>query len=823
MKRSFFTTLIKINSVVILILLIAVSLKAAENPFLIPEVGSASYAQGPFSSNMNPALSDLPDESPLLSYRFLKWDNEEKSNHLLLLNILGLSFTYGWYDHVYNSTVGDVEHAGANYFNINKGFMFNNYFGFGAGYSFSQSDTKAYDNYGAWSLGFLLRPWNFLSLGIALNDLSGSMGGSSIKRKEVYSISVRPFTDRLNLSMDATRLAGQGIGDMNLAFSTDIRLVYDISLFFRSDLDANMKFGITIPFFTRSARRPMGSSGIFDFYRSANSGDIAEYNSFSLTIPFTQYKNALSLTPDDTLLKISLNRNINELESEGLFTEKKITFLEIIEGIEVAAQDGTISGIILEIDDAGMGFAQIQEMRQSLQRFKETGKKVYAVMNVPGNKEYYLATAADKIYFTPNSTFEITGLSAEVYFFKNLLAKIGVKFEVVKHGEYKSAYESFNREHMSDQARENLVSLIKDLNDQFISDIRKDRDIPDEKITGLFAAGLMSPDEAEQAGFIDEVMYYDEALKNISGSLAVVRLGDYLGESEKSYIWGPIPAIAVLYIDGSIVRGKSTRSMFASTIGDATYHEMIEKAFKDSNVKAVVVRVSSGGGSAAASDYMLNDLMKYKKKYPKPVVFSFGNVAASGGYYVACSGDRIFASGGTITGSIGVITGKVSMKELYEKLGINKDTIKMSEFADIFSESKDLSDREREVVQKGVDFIYDRFTGKVVEARNITDTDIGNKAEGRVFSGTQGRENNLVDEMGGLVAAIEFARSEAHIDDNFSLMILPDEDTVLKGMLASDEMKSLTQYLRPLMKHLEPVQYGNERALYLLPYTIEIK
>ena len=195
--------------------------------------------------------------------------------------------------------------------------------------------------------------------------------------------------------------------------------------------------------------------------------------------------------------------------------------------------------------------------------------------------------------------------------------------------------------------------------------------------------------------------------------------------------------------------GDTFETGWFRSIGNEAYREALEKAFNDPSVRAVVIRINSGGGSAAASDQMWNSLVRLKKKYRKPVVFSFGNIAASGGYYAACTGDRIYSNRGTMTGSIGVVFGKITLEELYRKLGISKEVIKMSEFADIFSESRHLTGKEKNLLQEGVNFTYDRFTGMVVRARGISAGEVSRIAEGRVFTGLQAIGNRLVDEEGG--------------------------------------------------------------------------
>jgi protease-4 len=523
------------------------------------------------------------------------------------------------------------------------------------------------------------------------------------------------------------------------------------------------------------------------------------------------------------MLTLRIEREFMEVEKESFFGKRKISLVEIMEGIRQASTDRTISGLILEINYCGLGFAQIQELREEIRNFRSSGKSVHAVITAPGNREYYLASSADRIYYSPNALFTITGLSANVYFFKSLMAKVGIRFESISHGKYKSAFESFTREGISDEARENLTAIVKDLNEQFLTDISQERKLSPEALDAVLKGGGITPEEARALNFIDEISYYDAALEAIDKKLVTVKFGRYIDERKRDLSWGRKPAIAVIHVGGNIVRGGSSNSALGASTGDRTYEEMLTRSFSDESVAALVIRVSSGGGSAIASDLMQRRLIQLQNKFRKPVVFSFGDIAASGGYYIACTENTIIADRGSITGSIGVISGKLTLRELYEKLGVSKETIKMSDLADIYSESKDLTPEERAVIQKGVDYIYDQFTGKVMEYRGIPAERIPAVAEGRVFTGSQALPKGLVDRMGGLVTAIELAAEKGAISREYELQILPDQDSILSGMLESDDLKAVKEMIRPLIRNYDMTRFGNERALYIMPYRLEIE
>lgn len=810
----------------VIIILIGFSITGAfadgERPFDMLPQSSVSSNETSFAPLVNPVFPDV-SSGPSISYLIQNYRGEDTCNHIFLLNTAGFSFSCLWFNNLYNREGDEIDSVKTRYFKIGKGFFWNNAIGVGLDYSFTRSRYEAFDDYKSLSFGFLFRPFNFISLGFVARDMnSPELGGSSVRQSEVYSISLRPYRDYLTLSFDARRWEGEKFDKSDFLFSGSLHLFYDISISASADLDKNFTCGMSIPL----GAGP--STLVFDGYNVKNTTEAPDSMVLGASIRGEKYKS--SFIPTRRFLKIVFEEKINEIEAEGLFRERGVIFYDILSAIQNACDDDSIKGILLKIDNAALGMAQIQEIREELRHFRGSGKRVYSILTTSGNKEYYLASVSDEIFFTPSSYFSLTGLKAEVYFFKKLLEKVGVKYESVKKGRYKSFNETFTREHMSPEFRENLLALITDLNDQFINDILKDRGIDEEIIDRLFRNGIMTPGEALNAGFIDSVEYPGDALNIIMDRYRIpvmsVEMPDYLDENFRTRRWGPVPRIAIVYAAGSIVRGDSKGGIFSSeVIGDDTYRDAVYAAFKDRSVRAVVIRVDSPGGSAAASELMWHYLMEMKEKYPyKPVVFSFGNTAASGGYFISSTGSPIFGSRGSITGSIGVISGKLSLEKLYGMLGINRDVIKMSEFADIFSEADELTEAEREVLQRGVDFIYNRFTGKVEKYRGIKKEKIPEVAEGRVFTGNQAEKNRLVDNIGGLLAALRFARVQANIRGEYEIRHLPRRETPLLNLFEENITSRLSsEELKILVRNLQMIDFKDELALYFFPYHVVIK
>lgn len=805
--------------ILILSILLTASAEAAErySYFLPPSAFSASCSSGAFSSLANPVFTQR-DLYPFAAYSFVK-ESDAEFNHFASVNLFDFDFVYSRYNGILNDDITG-EDTSVSLYTINRGFMLKNALGMGLGYSFTSSDNNEFDRCSGWHIGFLLRPVWFISAGAVFREIEDKSLEDKKFRSETYSLALRPFTDRVTLTADTTRYSSHIPLDNILTFGVEITAYNGLTFTLKGDTDKNYTFGMNIPVSFRE-RGPLLMN--IDGYGGANDSS-SDFYSGGISFTAAREKKSFNGTVAGKPLYIRLNGNfIEENASYSFLSGRERSFHHLLAGIKKGAADSSISSLILDIDNISFGFGQIQEIRDEILKFRQSGRKVYALMSYTGNREYYLATAADKIYFTPNSTFSITGLKMQLYYIRELLDKAGVKFESVSRGKYKSFNETYTRGDMSPAAKENMQEILADLNDQFISGISEGRNIPVEKIRELFTAGFYLPETAKEQGFIDEIMHRESAVDTLTEKSRMIKFENYIEEAERFREWGPVPEIAVVHVTGTIISGNGGNSSFSSTTGDYDYREALEKAFTSSSVKGIVIRVDSGGGSASASDYMWNYLLLMKKKNPKPVVFSFGNVAASGGYYIACTGDRIFADKGTITGSIGVVAGKISLKELYSKLGITSETLKMSEFADTFTETRELTVKEKELFQKNVDFIYDRFTGRVIEGRKIDASRISDLAEGRVHTGRGAAQNGLADENNGLMAAIEYAVKISSIDDYYTVVHLPEKGGYLRGLMRSSIESSVLNSFGLLIKAAGKYNFPDERELYMTPYIIEIE
>ncbi len=505
---------------------------------------------------------------------------------------------------------------------------------------------------------------------------------------------------------------------------------------------------------------------------------------------------------------------------------------QILKDLDKAKSDEKIKGIFLKLANVPSGMATLGEVRDALLDFKESGKFIYAYADIYTQKSYYLASVADSIFMTPEGMFLLSGLSAEVTFYKNALDKLGIEMQVIKHGSYKSAAESFTRDNLSDENREQIEGYVGSIWNKMVSDISESRNIPVDKIN-QYTDELVSLENKKlvETGLIDDLIYYDEMIALMKKRLNVdeakdvesIRLTSYADVASKEKKEYSRDKIAVVYAMGLVVDGSAGEGY----IGSERIARAIRKARRDKSVKAIVFRVNSGGGSVVASDVIYREALLAAQA--KPFVASMGDVAASGGYYIVAPADTILASPSTITGSLGVIFSIPNMKELMnDKLGITTDVVKTNKHADIYSVFDPLDAQERVFIQKSVDDTYKNFISLVADNRNKTYEEIDAIAGGRVWSATDALDLGLVDLFGGLDRSIEIAAEMAGLED-YRVQSLP----VLENPL-TQIMKELTggAHIRALKKELgqEYIHYKNIQAIRemhglqaILPFEIELK
>ena len=449
------------------------------------------------------------------------------------------------------------------------------------------------------------------------------------------------------------------------------------------------------------------------------------------------------------------------------FDNDKIGLNSILNAIENAKDDENIKGISITTLGVNAGIAQTQAIRNKLLEFKESGKFIKAYADIYDQKSYYFSSVADSIFMNPVGAVDFKGLSSEVLFFKDLEDKTGVKMEVIRHGKYKSAVEPFLYNEMSDANRNQITIFLKSIWNEMVADISNSRNKTIEEINNV-ADNLLARNAtlAIENNMMDGAIYVDEytnKLKiacgiSLDDDLNKISISDYISIGKGRIIATASDKIAVIYAQGEIIYGKGDENL----IGQDLIIKALKKARKDTNVKAIVLRVNSPGGSALASELIWRELELTKETLP--LVVSMGNVAASGGYYLSCNADRIFAEPTTITGSIGVFGIIPNFSKLANTIGVNAEQVSTNKGAN-YSVFEPMTDEFRLVTTEGVEAVYTTFLERVAKGRNMTIEAVDSIAQGRVWSGVDALNNGLVDELGNLDDAILYAAELAEITD----------------------------------------------------------
>ncbi|WP_299532218.1 signal peptide peptidase SppA [Ulvibacterium sp.] len=477
---------------------------------------------------------------------------------------------------------------------------------------------------------------------------------------------------------------------------------------------------------------------------------------------------------ENSILELRIQRPVKDYVGKTAgdpfdgFFEQSLGLDDIVQAIEVAVKDTDIKGISIPNNFIMAGLAQTQTIRKALSKFRESGKFVYAYADFYPQKDYYLASVADSIFLNPVGKMDFKGLSTEVLYFKDFQEKTGIKMEVVRHGKYKSAVEPFLSNEMSPENRTQIHELLESLWNSMLSDISEQRDISEGDLNVIAdTLGARSPEFALKSGLIDSVLYFDqyeEKLAKASGlehpdQLNYLSLEDYIGYAKTQEISSGRDKVAVIFAQGEIIYGEGGQDL----IGQGIMNEALIKARDDKSVKAIVVRVNSPGGSALVSDIIWRQIELAKMK--KPVVVSMGNMATSGGYYIASGADRIFAEPTTVTGSIGVFGTVPNVGQLTDDIGINAEQVGTNTNSVGYSIFEPMGDNFRTVVRQGVEDAYNTFLDRVSKGRGISIAKADSLAQGRVWSGVDAKRLGLVDELGTLKDAVAEAATLAELDD----------------------------------------------------------
>lgn len=481
--------------------------------------------------------------------------------------------------------------------------------------------------------------------------------------------------------------------------------------------------------------------------------------------------------------------------------EMPLSMFDLLEKLRTARTDERVQAVIVDINEANLGFAQIQELRAQFDALRAADKSVWLLCESLDNQSLMLGSAASRFYFVPSGDVNFNGFYGEAAYFKNLLDNIRVEADIIHYGDYKSAGEPFYRTGPSEESLEQENRLLDGLFGQIVESIAESRRISPDQVRGLIDRGYLTATDALEAGLVDKLGYREDFVASIKKNYGAdadvdrqygakkgpeINFGDpfaffkLFSEMMKGPEESKGRAVAVVFVEGMITTGKTEQGLFgpAGNAGSDTVRGAIAKAAADDNVEALVLRVDSPGGSALASDIICEATKRFKES-GRPVIVSMGNVAASGGYYVSALADTIFAEPGTITGSIGVVGGKLVTKGLWDWIGVTGHEFKRGKHADINNSNRRYTDDERKLVMAWMGDIYGDFKDRVVAGRKSKlGKDIEALAGGRVYTGKEALDLGLVDRLGGFADAVKFAAREAELGNDYEIKVFPRPKTM---------------------------------------------
>jgi protease-4 len=505
---------------------------------------------------------------------------------------------------------------------------------------------------------------------------------------------------------------------------------------------------------------------------------------------------------------------------------RAVTVTDVWSSLKKAAADERIRAVVLEPRGVQAGWARLDEVRASLLAFRKSGKPVYAHLVTPGARDYYLATAADRIWASPEDILDVKGLRAEMMFFRKTLDKLGIQMEVQHVGKYKDAGDIYTRSDASPETLAVMNAVLDGIYGQLVNGIAEGRKRKPDEVRALLDNGPYTARQAKSAGLVDDLLFedqvQDEVKKKAGKDARRVSLGDYArvpapgaAKARKS--------IALVVGEGTILRGTGDSMTDDGYLAATAFIKTLRQVRDDGSIKGVVLRINSPGGDAIASDDMLREVKLLSKK--KPVVISMSDLAASGGYYIAATGDPVVAYPTTLTGSIGVVYSKPNLKGLYDKIGITKQLLTRGRFADLDSDYPPMNEASRKKLAESMDEVYRAFVGHVSEARKRKVEEIEPLAQGRVWLGAQARANGLVDELGGLDKAMEMVKKRAGIPaaERVRVVSYPAKKTLLEKLLERSMETRIDPRVDELVRSLELPLWSRGGMMKVMPYRIDIE
>ncbi len=645
-----------------------------------------------------------------------------------------------------------------------------------------------------WRAGIISRPIRWLAWGASYSEF----WGQDIRA----GIALRPATDRITLWADA--VFDKEFEHQKSIVGGEILPIDGVHIYGSYDIDGKTAW--------------VGAR--FDFGHLSISGGADQNGDFPFAQTMLSSKRFRSLLPFRTK-SIKLVFKGSYPESPSIFGKK--CFRRTMDAVARIVDDEKVQRLIIKDDGSLFTFAQREELRNVLKKFKSRGGKIIVYAENLGNGGMFLYSIADTICLPPAGDVNFYGIGAEITYYKGLLDKIGVKADMIHIGEFKTAAEPYSADSMSEQMRSEITTILACIDTTIVAAVAEGRNVGTDMVRKWIGDAPQTASSAKHIGIIDTITYFDE-FEKLSGWKKATPIGTYLSENNKlATRWNEPPAIAIIPVEGSIIHGSSVPAGFLSSrsVGDKSLVKIIKKAAADKNVKGIILRIDSPGGSAFASDQIWHAARKNHNE--KPIWASMGSYAASGGYYIASAADSIFADETTITGSIGVLGGKFTIAGLYEKLRLRSETVYLSPNANIYSPIDTFSNAQRDRFRQNMEQSYDLFKSRVLEGRKkLTPYSLEKIAQGKVHTGSTALENGLIDKIAGI----------SDVQKEMAKNLEIDNDYVIKhySQYSSFDFWEVLEKLSLLPKILQRIdgeKYLNissdENLWFVVPYLLELK
>lgn len=747
---------------VLLALIFAVNLQA-DNPPLqyrlrFPDIAFASIS-GSEAIVLNPAALYVNQAPSAMAFHSFGKDKFSGDNAILISGS-GLGFGYQ------KLTLGRGDAINRYDFAASSKILRNVYTGLS--YVYYKTDWKTLDKAHAWNYSLLFHAHRAASFGFQAHNVNKHVfSGEKSAVEYLFSAAIRPAGELLTIGCNAGMYSGAKLSsaDWNLSARANLRK----GLAFFAAIDNLGSFGAGLEFHFGHASA--GGESYFD--------NDAKYTGSTIYGGLTAANREQLISHVHSVLHVDFSGEIPEEHVKPfLWGKAPQTVYQKLARIRAAKTDPQIRGLLLTVRNPAIGWGRLSDFREAIKDFRTSGKPVVAYLGSSvGNGSYYLASAASKVYMLPVDALYLTGLRAEVTFYKGTMDKLGIEAEIERSGKYKSFSEVLTDTTMSPEFREAIETVLDDLYNQIFTETAADRGMSAEALKVLVDEGPFTSTQAESLKLVDG-RFYPHELESKMPDL----FGDFYDiTSESAYLADPSfrerfcepPLIALIAIDGGIVRGGSGFDYLdGSTAGSSTVVSAIKAARSDASVRAIVMRINSPGGDAIASDLIWAELNEARKS--KPVIVSMSDVCASGGYYIASASDQIVLQPTTVTGSIGVFSGKANLAALYSKVGLHTETITRGKHANMLSMSGPFTDEERSIMRRHVMDMNTRFVSIVADGRMLAVDSVSAIAQGRTWSGSRALKLGLADTQGSVLDAVELARQKANIpDDDYVVVEMP--------------------------------------------------